>query len=216
MKKLNLLRSLPNSNRNIKNRKQKKNLEIIKQAKKFGKLYFDGDRKFGYGGYYDDGRWKSVAKDIINYYKLDKGSTILDVGCAKGFLLKELHYMGMNVSGIDLSRYAVTNSPNIIRNKLQVSNLLSIPFKDNTFDLVLCINTLHNLNKSNCEKGLIELLRIGKNKFFLQVDSYYNSVQKKKFLDWVLTAQFHDYPNEWRKLFVKTGYNYDYNWTIVK
>ena len=91
-----------------------------------------------------------------------------------------------------------------------------MPFNDNMFDLVLCINTLHNLNKSNCEKGLIELLRVGKNKFFLQVDSYYNQDQKKKFSDWVLTAQFHDYPNEWRKLFLKTGYNYDYNWTIVK
>lgn len=216
MKKLNLLRSLPKSKRNIKIRKLKKNKEILKQAKKFGKLYFDGDRKFGYGGYYDDGRWNNVARDIIKHYKLKKGSKILDIGCAKGYLVKELHNMGMNAFGIDISKYAISKSPKIIKKKLQVSNLLSIPFKNNTFDLVLCINTLHNLNKINCEKGIVELLRVGKNKFFIQVDSYYNLEQEKLFLDWVLTAQYHDYPNEWRKLFKKTGYNYDYNWTILK
>ncbi len=216
MKKVNLLKSLPKSKRDVNKRKEKKNKEIIKEAKKFGKLYFDGNRKYGYGGYYDDGRWIKVAQNIINYYKLNKGSKILDIGCAKGFLVKELNNLGMNAFGIDISKYAISKSPEPVKKKLTVSNLLSIPFKNNTFDLVLCINTLHNLSKKNCEKGIIEILRVGKKKFYLQVDSYYNSKQKKLFLDWVLTAQYHDYPNEWRKLFKKTGYNYDYNWTILK
>ena len=216
MKKVNLLKSLPKSKRDVNKRKDKKNKEIIKEAKKFGKHYFDGTRKYGYGGYYDDGRWIKVAQNIINYYKLNKGSKILDIGCAKGFLVKELNNLGMNAFGIDISKYAISKSPDSVKKKLIVSNLLHMPFKNNTFDLVLCINTLHNLSKNNCEKGIIEILRVGKKKFYLQVDSYYNLKQKKLFLDWVLTAQYHDYPNEWRKLFKKTGYNYDYNWTILK
>ena len=115
MKKVNLLKSLPKSKRDVNKRKEKKNKEIIKEAKKFGKLYFDGNRKYGYGGYYDDGRWIKVAQNIINYYKLNKGSKILDIGCAKGFLVKELNNLGMNAFGIDISKYAISKSPEPVK-----------------------------------------------------------------------------------------------------
>ena len=93
-KYIDLLSSLPKSNRDIKSRAESKDAEVIKIAKRFGYDYFDGDRKFGYGGYSYDGRWRSVAKDIIEFFKLKDGDKILDVGCAKGFLLYDLEGYG--------------------------------------------------------------------------------------------------------------------------
>ena len=117
--KKNYLNKLHNSTkRNYLDRMINKKVLCMIEAKKYEKNYWDGDRKFGYGGYFDDGRWKLVAKDIINHYKLRKGSKILDVGCAKGFLVKELHNLGMNAFGIDISRYAISKSPNIATDKV--------------------------------------------------------------------------------------------------
>ena len=215
MSKINLLRSLPKSNRDIKKRKEKKNTSVINESRKFGKKYFDGDRKFGYGGYYDDGRWALVAKDIINYYKLKKNSKVLDVGCAKGFLVKEFRKKDIEAYGIDISTYALRHADESIKKNLFKSNVLKIPFIDNYFDLVISINTIHNLDEKNCIKAIKEILRVGKNKYFLQVDSYYNERQKKIFEDWVLTAKTYGYPNYWKKIFKSANYDFDYYWTIM-
>ena len=55
--KINFLKDIPKSNRNIEKRLKAKDPEVIKEAKKFGKLYWDGPRDYGYGGYKYDGRW---------------------------------------------------------------------------------------------------------------------------------------------------------------
>ena len=65
MKKINLLKSLKKTKKNINLRYSKKNKRVIQIAKQFGKRYFDGNRMYGYGGYFYDGRWKSVVKDFI-------------------------------------------------------------------------------------------------------------------------------------------------------
>ena len=70
MPEYNLLKSLPKSNRNIKERNTLKSDEHIRVSREYGQMYFDGPREYGYGGYYYDGRWKPVAKDIYNHYKL--------------------------------------------------------------------------------------------------------------------------------------------------
>ena len=63
----------------------------MKIAKKYGKDYWDGKRKYGYGGYkYIPGKWKPIAKKIIKTYKLNSKSKILDVGCGKAYLLYEI------------------------------------------------------------------------------------------------------------------------------
>lgn len=216
MQKINLLRSLPKSQRNINLRKKKKSIDVINISRKFGKLYFDGDRKYGYGGYYDDGRWRKVALDIINYYSLSKKQKVLDIGCAKGFLVKELRSFDIDAYGVDISSYAINKSHESIRSKLFKANVLKMPFGDNFFDLVLCINTLHNLDENDCILGLKEINRVGKKKFFVQVDSYYNNNQKKIFEDWVLTAKTYGYPKFWKNIFKKAGYDHDYYWTIMR
>ena len=211
---INLLSSLPNIKRNIKKRKKQKSKKIILESRKFSQKYFDGPRKYGYGGYYYDGRWKSVAKRIVKQYNLDKSSKILDIGCGKGFLVKDLLDLGMDSYGLDISEYAVKNCENDVKGRIHLGNAVNLPFSNNTFDFVISINCIHNLNKKNCIKALREITRVAKsNKSFVQVDSYNNVEEKSLLKDWLLTATTYYQPKKWIKLFNEAGYKGDWYWT---
>lgn len=216
MSEINLLKSLPKPKRNISNRNMEKTDNHIKISRQYGKEYFDGDRSFGYGGYKYDGRWVPVAKDIADYYGLIKGSRILDVGCAKGFLVKDLVDLGLEAYGIDISKYAIDNAHKDIKNRLKIGNAKKLPYEDNSFDLVISLNTIHNLDRNECKMAIQEIQRVSKTSSFIQVDSYTNENEKRIFEEWVLTAKFYGYPNEWLELFKESGYTGDWYWTIIK
>tara|TARA_A100001015_G_scaffold321564_1_gene453004 strand:- start:1633 stop:2280 length:648 start_codon:yes stop_codon:yes gene_type:complete len=215
MREINLLKSVKKTKRNINLRKIKKNQTVIKIAKKFGKEYFDGPRTYGYGGYRYDGRWKSTVKDFIKFYKLRKGDKVLDIGCAKGFFVNDLVDKGIDAYGIDISSYAIKNCHPKIKNRLKVGNATKIPFADKSFKLVTSINTLHNLTKIELKKAISEILRVKKLYSFIQVDSYKNINDKRLFLNWVLTAKTHMYPDDWKKFFLKNKYDGDFYWTFL-
>jgi ubiquinone/menaquinone biosynthesis C-methylase UbiE len=218
LKKINLLKTFPKIYRDINLRKKGKRKNRI-LARKFLKDYFDGQRNTGYGGYYYDGRWINVAKSIIKIYKLKKNSKVLDVGCAKGFLMHDLLKVSknkLNVYGVDISSYAKSKAMPLIKKKITICNCKKLPFKDNFFDFVISINTIHNLKKADCISALKEISRVSKGKSFIQVDSYNNRKEYKKFLDWMLTAKTFLTPSGWKKLFKKTGYKGDYYWTVLK
>jgi ubiquinone/menaquinone biosynthesis C-methylase UbiE len=211
---INLLSSLPKIKRSINERKKNKSKKIIIESKKFGKNYFDGPRKFGYGGYFYDGRWKSVAKRIVKEYNLKKGSKVLDIGCGKGFLVKDLIDLGIDAYGLDISEYAIKNCENILTGRIHLGNAKKLPFKKNSFDFVISINCIHNLSRKNCIIALKEISRVSKNgKSFVQVDSYENKKEKNIFLNWVLTAVTHYYPDGWLRLFKEAKYKGDWFWT---
>ncbi len=214
---LNLLNRLPKTKRNITQRAEKKDPEVIRLSKLYGELYFDGPREYGYGGYRYDGRWMPVAQDIVSHYNLKTGDRILDVGCAKGFLVKDLIGLGLGLEpfGIDISDYAVKNCEKEVIGRIHRGPAHCMPFPDGAFDLVLAINVLHNYKKEDVKKALLEIIRVGKDKFFVQVDSYHTEEEKKTFESWVLTAEYHDYPDGWKTLFDEVGYVGDYNWTLV-
>lgn len=213
MAEVNLLSKLPQSSpRNLIRSSDSCASEI---ARNFGKLYFDGPRRFGYGGYCYDGRWIPVARDIIAHFDLQWGQRVLDVGCAKGFLVKDLmvECSGLYAFGIDISEYALRNR---IAGRVCRANAISLPFSDHSFDAAVSINTLHNLNRAGVVCALREIMRVCKGgKAFVQVDSYHTEEQRSKFLDWVLTAEFHDYPDGWLKVFEEAGYTGDWGWTIA-
>lgn len=215
MREINLLKSIKKIKRDIKYRLSNKNKDVISISRKFGKDYFDGDRKFGYGGYFYDGRWKKVAKDIIKFYNLKKGDKVLDIGCAKGFLVKELVDECIDAYGIDVSRYAVKNSHKDVKDRVKLGNVKKLKFPKKSFKLVLAINVIHNLNKADCGRALREISRVSYKYSFIQVDSYKTQQQKKIFKDWVLTAKFHLYPAQWKKFFIKNNYEGDYFWTFL-
>ena len=109
MAEINLLNSLPKSKRNIGERSDEKTSHHIDISRQYSKDYFDGSRDYGYGGYRYDGRWKSVAKDIIKQYSLKKNDKLLDIGCAKGYLVNDFHNdprVG-EACGVDISAYAL-------------------------------------------------------------------------------------------------------------
>ncbi len=218
MAEIDLLCSLPKTKRNVQMRLEGKNPEVIAIAKQYGQMYFDGPREYGYGGYRYDGRWIPVAQDIIEHFQLKPGDRVLDIGCAKGFLIKDLIKVcpGLEAFGIDVSEYALLHCEPEVIGRLHLGSADKLPFPDNSFHCVLALNTLHNLNRERVILALKEIQRLSQGRAFVQVDSYYTPQQKEIFESWVLTAEFYDYPEDWIKVFNEAGYTGDYYWTIIE
>lgn len=212
---VHLLRSLPKSKRNVQARTEGKSEDVIRLSKEYGELYFDGPRDYGYGGYRYDGRWRPVAQDIVDHFGLKQGDRVLDVGCAKGFLVKDLLELGIDAYGLDVSEYALMHCEPEVVGRLQIGNAERLPFPDGSFQAVVSINAIHNLPRERCKTALTEIERLAPGKGFVQVDSYLTPEQKEIFESWVLTAEFHDYPDGWLKLFDEAGYTGFYDWTII-
>ena len=218
MKEVNLLDKLPKAKRNVCARAEAKSPEIIAISREYGERYFDGPRTYGYGGYRYDGRWVPVAADIVKHFNLKAGDRILDVGCAKGFLVKDLLKVcpGLEVFGLDISEYALMKCEPEVVGRLHLGSASNLPFPDNSFNAVISLNTIHNLERSELITALREIERLAPGHGFVQVDSYRTPEAKAVFEEWVLTAKFHDYPDGWVKLFKEAGYTGDYYWTIIE
>ena len=187
--------------------------EAARKAKEFGYDYWDGDRKFGYGGYRYDGRWRPVAEAMAKHYGLQPGDRVLDVGCGKGFLLYELTQAvpGLDVHGIDVSRYAIEHAKEEIRPALQVGDAAELPFPDRSFDFVFSLMTLHNLPCHRLDKALRELERVGSDHKYMVVESYRNEEEKVNLLYWQLTCEMFCSPQEWEWWFCRCGYRGDHS-----
>ena len=218
MREVNLLAKLPRRKRDVNARAEAKTPEIIAASREYGELYFDGPRAYGYGGYRYDGRWIPIAEDIVEHFGLRAGDRILDVGCAKGFLVKDLMKVcpGLEAFGLDISEYALMHCEPEVVGRLHLGNANKLPFPDNSFQAVISINTIHNLDRPELITALREMQRLAPGRGFVQVDSYRSPEEKALFEEWVLTAHFHDYPAGWIKLFQEAGYTGDYYWTIVE
>lgn len=213
MERFFLQKNHNSTKRNYISRMIDNKVECMKIAKKYGKDYWDGDRKFGYGGYkYIPGRWSNVAKKLISFYKLKRGSKILDVGCGKSYLLYEMIKLEPNlkIQGIDISNYAINKAFKHKNIKLKNHKAeKKYNFKKNYFDLVISLGTLHNLEIFNLEKALKEIQRVGKKKFIM-VESYKNDKQLFNLQCWALTCQSFLNPKEWKWVFKNSNYTGDY------
>lgn len=183
-------------------------------AKKWGFEYWDGDRRINYGGYrYLEGRWEKVAKKMIEHYQLKPGDKILDIGCGKGFLMFDFTKVlpGIEVYGIDISSYAIENAKPEIKGRIIEGNAASLPYPDNHFDLVISLNTLHNLYNFELIEALREIERVGKVNKYICVESYRNEVEKVNLLYWQLTCEAFCTPAEWEWWFSMAGYSGDHS-----
>lgn len=215
---INLLRQYPKAKRNIAGRKSAKTPENVALAKQYGEAYFDGSRDTGYGGYRYDGRWVPIARDMVEHWGLKPGMRVLDVGCAKGFLVQDLMTVcpGLEVFGLDISEYAVQRCDPSLIGRLHVGDARHLPFPDDSFDAVICINVVHNFNREECIGAIREISRVARGKSYIQVDAYRDEAERQLTVDWILTAETYLDPASWRKLFNEAGYTGDFYWTITE
>ena len=181
-------------------------------ARQYGFDYWDGDRKYGYGGYKYDGRWEVVAKAMIEQYKLPANAKILDVGCGKGFLLHEFKKLlpGSTVVGIDISDHALNDAKTEVKPFLKKFRAQDkYPFADKEFDLVFSNTTLHNLYVYELSAAVREIERVGKNKYIC-VESYRNVQELFNVQCWALTCEMFFTPQEWVWFYEQNGYTGDY------
>jgi len=187
-------------------------------ATKFGKDYWDGDRKVGYGGMNYDGRWRVVAENMAKHYGLKEGDRILDIGCGKGFLLYELTQAvpGIEIVGLDISEYAIENAKEETKPFLTVGNANDLPFEDNSFDFVFSITTLHNLECFDLDRALREMSRVSRGDEYLVVESWRNESEKVNLLYWQLTCLSFYTPEGWEWWFKQTGYTGDHSFIFFE
>jgi SAM-dependent methyltransferase len=216
-REINLLNTHPVTKRDYDKRMEEKTPEVIRIAKEFGREFFDGDRKCGYGGYKYDGRWKAVAARMKEYYNLPDNAAILDIGCAKGFLLHDFKELmpQCTVVGIDVSEYAIENSLESVRPFLKVASAEDLPYPDKSFDLVISINSIHNLPPERLKTALREVERVCRGDSYITVDAWRNDLERENLFKWVLTAETMMHVDEWKRLFDDIGFTGDYWWFIA-
>ena len=216
MAEINLLNTYPNINRDVEGRFKLVTEEHHKIARQFGKEFFDGDRLVGYGGYVYDGRWVSVVERFRDYYDLTPESSVLDVGCAKGFMLHDFMQVipGIKVAGIDISQYAIDSAMESVKPFVRAANAKKLDFPDKSFDLVISINTVHNLPLEECKQAIREVQRVAKKHAFITVDAYRNAEEQRRMEMWNLTALTFMSVDNWKRLFAECGYTGDYYWFI--
>ncbi len=183
-------------------------------AKDWSYDYWDGDRRINYGGYrYLPGRWEKVAEALVHHYNLPDNPKILDVGCGKGFLLFDFLKVrpDAQIYGIDISEYAIENSKEEIRDRLQIGNATDLPWPDDYFDLVISVNAFHNLYNYELADALREFERVGKEHKYLCVESYRNESEKVNLLYWQVTCEAFCTPKEWEWWFEYAEYSGDHS-----
>lgn len=189
-------------------------VKCMQIAKLYGSDYWDGDRRFGYGGYiYMPGRWKPVAEALIQTYKLGPGSKVLDVGCGKGFLLHEMLLLEpeLQICGFDISAHGLNCAsdlvkPHLFRHQAQSSYTFAA---EHEFNLVISLGALHNLRLFDLKTALNEIERVGQHAYVL-VESYRNEQEMFNLECWALTAESLFDTEEWIWLYSHFGYTGDY------
>lgn len=193
-------------------------VEAMTVSKRYGKEYWDGARRYGYGGYKYDGRWKPLAERLIEEYRLPPAARILDVGCGKAFLLHELKLLlpQAEVVGFDISADGIADAPEAVRPHLFVHRAQdTYPFADNAFHLALSLNTLHNLRVFELQTAFQELERVAAQKFVV-VESYRDEAELFNLECWSLTCQSFFDVDEWIWLMRHFGYTGDYEFIFFE
>ena len=214
---INLLENYPHTQRDISGRLICKTKEDQKIACQFGKEFFDGSRNHGYGGFYYNARfWKNVVPAFQQHWNLINGDSVLDIGCAKGFMIYDMQLLiqGLQVSGIDISEYAIDSAKEEVKNFCKVANATDLPFADKSIDVSISITTLHNLEEKELVRALLEIERVTKRGSFITLDAYRNNEERDRMEAWNLTAKTVMHVDEWRQFFNDIGYTGDYYWFI--
>jgi SAM-dependent methyltransferase len=219
MAEIDLMDRYPRSRRAVADRGPAITDEVREVARRYGRDYFDGDRRYGYGGYsYHPRFWQETVRRFRDHYHLPEDARILDVGCAKGFMLHDFQELmpRATVAGIDISEYAIENAIASVRPFLRVGNARELPYPDGSFDLVTALNTIHNLELEECKQAVREIQRVSRAHAFVVVDAWRTEEERRRMQDWVVTARTVMHVDDWKRTFDAVGYTGDYYWFIVQ
>lgn len=217
-KEINLLDMYPQVVRDVDARWKSVTVRDRLTARSFGEKFFDGTRNQGYGGYtYQPKFTEPVVLRMKKFYGLTSKSRVLDVGSGKGFLLHEFRQQipRITVAGIEISEYGVQNTMDDVKPFVTLGNAKKLPWADKTFDLVLAINTIHNLPLEECFIALRELERVSRKDKYIIVDAWHNEEERQRMAKWVLTGVTYFSTNDWKELFKLAGYTGDFYWFVV-
>ena len=192
--------------------------DVAELAVKYDYDYWDGSRQTGYGGYKYDGRWRKVADAMIAAYGVKPGMRILDIGSGKGFLLHDFLEAcpGVEVAGIDISAYGVAHTMASVKPFCQVGSAVKLPYPDQHFDLVISINTLHNLYNYELWEAFREIERVARGAKYICAEGYRNEREKVNLMYWQLTCRAFHTPEEWDFVFRQTGYRGDHEFIFFE
>ena len=216
-REVDLLVNYPRTQRKVEERGQTKTEADRAIARRFGREFFDGDRSQGYGGFsYNPRFWQPVIPTFKDHFALKAGDSVLDVGCAKGFMMHDMAELipGIVVKGVDISDYAVKHGLMDMQPHMRVANATHLPFPDKSFDVVISVNTIHNLERQECGQALREIERVARRSSFITVDAYRNDDERQRMEAWNLTARTMMHVEEWRSFFQSVGYTGDYYWFV--
>lgn len=216
-REIDLLVNYPRTKRNVEERGETKTEEDRCIARQFGRDFFDGDRRHGYGGFgYLPRFWQPVVPTFVRHFALKAGSSLLDVGCGKGFMLHDLALLvpGITVKGVDISEYAIENTIEDMKANVHVADAKCLSFLHKSFDVVIAINTIHNLDQEECGQALREIERVARKGSFITVDAYRTEEERVRVLAWNLTAKTILSVDGWKEFFAEVGYTGDYYWFV--
>jgi ubiquinone/menaquinone biosynthesis C-methylase UbiE len=216
---VNLMARYPRSKRPIEERGRVVTDADRQLSRQFGNDYFDGDRMHGSGGYHYHPRfWTDTVALMREHYALAGDASILDVGCGKGFMLKDFQVLmpQARLQGLDVSQYAIDNAQQEVQQLLQVGDARRLPFADGSFDLVTSINVAHNFELDECAQAILEVQRVSRKNAFIVVDAWRNDAEREALQKWVLTCVTAMHVDDWIAFFRRIGYAGDYDWTITE
>ncbi|MFH1798611.1 MAG: class I SAM-dependent methyltransferase [Candidatus Omnitrophota bacterium] len=180
--------------------------------------YYDGDRNNGYGGFEYDGRWKNIVKSMVKEYGLTKDSTLLQVGCEKGFLLHDFdeYFPTMKIKGAEMSDYAILHSMPSVKKHIVKTNYNKLPFKNKEFDFVVAIGVVYTLTLRDAISCLKEIQRVGKGKSFITLGAYKDERGRRLFTSWSVLGSTILHVDEWVEVLKESGYTGDYHFTSAE
>lgn len=171
-----------------------------------GAEFFDGARVNGYGGLKDDGRWAPIAANLIQTYGLAPGARVLQIQAEKGFLLRELQALGLEVAGTETSEYAIGQA--VV--KLDRGRPDELPYREGMFDFVIALGAVYTLDLPGAVRCLREIQRVGRGKSFITLAAYASEDDFWLMRCWSLLGTQILLKDHWLTVLEHAGYTGDY------
>jgi hypothetical protein len=185
-------------------REIKEKLIAVKRDKNF----FDGERKYGYGGFVYDGRNKTVAENLVSNYRLGDNSKVLQVQCEKGFLLYELQKINSSfyLIGTETSEYAIKNKFQYLNCPILNLQDHNLPFSKHYFDLIVVIGYAYTLSLQNFVQFIHQCNNLSRN-VFLTLATYDTPSDYFVLRKWSLLGNLIFLKQEWLELLDELNFN---------